>query len=111
MKKKKEKKSSWMKKEEKKSSFVTAIFTPFMSKSLQIWDHIVTLLLSKDSKNLKTLDIRLWEVGPKRLLNGVRKCERQTDKQTHKQTFQLIERIDPQGGFFENLTWQQTLWF
>ena len=29
-------------------------FTPFMSKSFQIWDYFIPLLFHKDSKNLKT---------------------------------------------------------
>ena len=43
-------------------------------------------------------------MGAKRPLNGVRKCDGQTDRQTHIQTFQLIERIGPEGQFFENRT-------
>ena len=39
----------------------------------------------------------------KRPLNGVRTCDGQTDKQTNIWTFQLIERIGPEGRFFENL--------
>ena len=44
----------------------------FMSKSFQIWDHFFPLLFPKDSKNLKSLDIGLREVGAKRLVNGLR---------------------------------------
>ena len=40
----------------------------------------------KDSKYLESLDIGLWEMGAKRPLNGVRKCDGQTDKQTNKHT-------------------------
>ena len=47
-------------------------FTPFMSKIFQILDHFFPLLFPKGSKNQKSLDIRLWEVGAKRPLNGVR---------------------------------------
>ena len=43
-----------------------------MSKSFQIWNYFFPLLFSKDSKNLKSLDIGFWEVGEKRLLNWVR---------------------------------------
>ena len=43
-----------------------------MSNSFQIGDHFFSLLFPKDSENLKSLDIGLWEVGAKRRLNGVR---------------------------------------
>ena len=47
-------------------------FTPFMSKTFQIWNHLFSLLFPKDSENLKSLGVGLWEVGAKRLLKGVR---------------------------------------
>ena len=37
-------------------------------------------------------------MGKKRPLNGVRKC----DGQTNTLTFKLIDRIGPEGRFFEN---------
>ena len=40
-------------------------------------------------------------MGAKRPLNGVRKCDGQTNRQTDIQTFRLIERIGPEGRFFE----------
>ena len=46
-----------------------------MSKSLQIWDYFFTLFSPKDSENLKSFDIGLWEVGAKRPLNGVRNTD------------------------------------
>ena len=49
----------------------------------------------------KILDIRLWEVGAKRPLNGTSKSE-QTHRQTHKWTFRLVESIGPEGRCFEN---------
>ena len=66
--------------------FCPGDFTTFMSKSFQIWDHFFPLLFPKDSKNLKSLDIGLWEVRAKRPLNGVRKCDGQTNKQTDTHT-------------------------
>ena len=48
-------------------------FTPFISKSFQILDHFFPILFPKDSENLTSLDIGLWEVGSKRHLNGVNK--------------------------------------
>ena len=47
-----------------------------------------------DSKNLKSLDIGLWEMGPKRPLNEEKKFDA---KHTNIQTNQLIERISPEG--------------
>ena len=44
-----------------------------MTKSFQIWGHFFPLLFPKDSKNPKSLDIGLWEVGKKKRLNGVNK--------------------------------------
>ena len=41
-------------------------------------------------------------MGAKRPLNGVRKCDGQTNKQTHIRTLSLIEKIGPEGRFFEN---------
>ena len=55
-----------------KNFFCLCNFAPFMSKSFQIGDHSFQLLFSKNSENLKSLDISLQEVGAKRLLNGVR---------------------------------------
>ena len=59
-----------------KNFFRRGDFTPFMSKSFQIWDHFFPLLFPKDSENLKSLDIGLWEVGAKRRLNGVNKWKK-----------------------------------
>ena len=58
-------------------------FRPFMNKRFQIWDHFFLLLFPKDFKNLKCLDIGLREFGATRLLNGVRKCDGQTNRQTY----------------------------
>ena len=64
---------------EKLTSFFRGDFTPFMSKSFQIWDPFFSLLSSNDSEYLKSLYIGLQEEGAKRLLNGVRKCDGQPD--------------------------------
>ena len=66
------KRSEQVKKICKKNFCCHGNFTPFMSKNFQIWDHFFPLLFPKGSKNLKSLDIQLWEVGAKRPLNGVR---------------------------------------
>ena len=47
------------------------------------------------------MDIGPREKGVKRPLNGVRKCDGQTNRLTHIPTFRLIERIGPDGRFFE----------
>ena len=39
-------------------------------------DHFFPLLFPKDSESLKILDIRLWEVGAKRPLNGTSKVKK-----------------------------------
>ena len=39
-----------------------------------------------DTKNLKILDIRLWEVGAKRRLHCTSKVNTRTDKNTNRQT-------------------------
>ena len=49
-------------------------------------DHFFPLLFPKDSESLKIFDIRLWEVGAKRQLNGTSKVNRQTDGRTNTQT-------------------------
>ena len=62
--------------------FCLANFTHFMSKSIQILDHFFPLVFPQDSfisfspRNLKSLDIGLWEVGAKICLNGVNKGEK-----------------------------------
>ena len=58
-----------------KEFFCRGECTPFMSKSFQIQDHFFTLLFPNDSKYLKSLDIGLLELGEKRQLNGVKKCD------------------------------------
>ena len=60
--------------------FLRGDFTPFMNKSFQIWDHFFPLLLTNDSKNLKSLDIGLWKVGAQRRLNRVNKCKKSVKK-------------------------------
>ena len=60
----------------KNTIFLHCNFTPFMRKSLQIWDHLFLLLFPKDSENLKSLVIGLWELGAKRCLNGENKWKK-----------------------------------
>ena len=91
-----------MKKKKCLKAFFAAAILDHFSKNVKIWDHFFSLLFPKDFEYLKNLDIGLWEMVAKRLLNGVRKCDGLTDKQTNIQAFQLIERIGPEGRFFEN---------
>ena len=53
--------------------FLARWFTVFMSKKFQILDHFFPLVFPKDSENLKSLDVGLWEVVTKRRLNWVNK--------------------------------------
>ena len=56
-----------------KKTFFAGDFTHFMSKSIQIWDHLFPLVFPTDWENLKILDIRLREMGATKRLNGVNK--------------------------------------
>ena len=55
--------------------FCRGNFTPFMSKSFQIWGHFLLLLCPKDSENLKSLNIWLREVRSKSPVNEVRNTD------------------------------------
>ena len=61
-------------------------FTPFISKSFQIWDQFSQLLLPKDSSQ-NILDIQLREVGAKRRLNGTSKVNSHTYTNMDKSTY------------------------
>ena len=66
----------------KNKLFLCGNFRPLPNQNVQIWDHFFPLLFFKDSESLKILDIRLWEVGAKRCLNGTSKVNTRTDTQT-----------------------------
>ena len=70
----------------KKKLFLRGGFRPLLNKNVQMLDHFFSILFPKDSESLKILDIRLWEVGAKRPLNGTSKVNTQTYTQTHGQT-------------------------
>ena len=70
----------------KKTFFLPGNFRPLTNKNVLIWGHFIPSLFPKDSESLKILDIRLWEVGAKRCLNGTSKVNRQTDRRTHRET-------------------------
>jgi hypothetical protein len=55
-------------------------FRPLPNKNVQMLDHFFPLLFHKDSKSLKILDIRLWEVGAKRPLKGTSKVKNERKK-------------------------------
>ena len=63
------------KKFRKKNFFCGSIFTPFLSKKVQIRDHFFSLLFPMDFCYKKSLNIELQEVGAKGPLNGVTKWE------------------------------------
>ena len=92
--------------QQKKHFYLRGDFWQFSNKNVQMLDHFFQLLFPKDSESLKILDIPLCEVGAKRRLNGTSKVNTHTDKQTDGQTdrriFRLIERIGPEGRCFEN---------
>ena len=73
-----------------KKLFLRGDFRPLPNKNVQMLDHFFPFLFPKDSESLKILDIRLWEVGAKRPLNGTSKVNRhantRTDGQTDRQT-------------------------
>ena len=64
---------------------------------------LLSIIFLRDFQNPKKMDIGLWEVGTKRPVNGMRKCDGQTNKQTLMRTFRLIGRINSEGQFFENI--------
>ena len=49
------------KNQKKNLFFCRGNFTPFMSKSFQLWDHLFSILFPKDSEYIKSLDIELRE--------------------------------------------------
>ena len=63
-----------------KTFFCAAILYHFQTKNVQILYHFLPLLFPKDSESLKILDIRLWEVGAKRPLNGTSKVKKSEEK-------------------------------
>ena len=77
-------------------------FRQLSNKNVQMLDHITFPKGFQISKYI--LDIRLWEVGAKRPLNGTSKVNRQTQRRTDRRTFRLIESIGPEGRCFENVT-------
>ena len=88
---------------QKKKLFCAEILHPLWPKVFKSAITSFHYFSPKDSENLKSFDIGIWEVGTKRPLNGVRKCDGQTNKHTKNiQKFWLIERIGPEGRFFEN---------
>ena len=77
----------------RKYFFCVIIFRPLLAKVVKSETTSFHKFFHKDSKNLKSFNIGLREVEAQRPLNGVRKCDRQTDRQI----FQLIDKIGPEG--------------
>ena len=71
----------FVRKNQPKNYFLFGNFRPLPNKNVQIRDPFFTLLLPKDSKSLKILDIRIQEEGTKRHLNGTSKVNRRTHGQ------------------------------
>ena len=82
--------------------FCLAILDHFQTKMFKSETTSFHYFSPKDSEVLKILDIRLPKVGAKRRLNGTSRVNTWTDRQTHRQTFRLIESIGPEGRCFEN---------
>ena len=71
-----------------------------------MWDHFFSLLFSKDSESLNILNIRLWEVGAKRCLNGTSKVNRWTDRQTDTRTdISTYRKHQPRGPMLWKQGW------
>ena len=96
-----------------KRCFHLALQTKSTPKNIYIFfDHFQTKMFKSETisfyESLKILDIRLWEVGAIRRLNGTSKVNRQTHRPTDRRTFQLIESIGPEGRCFENILLKPT---
>ena len=64
----------------KNTFFLRGDFRQLPNINVQMLDHFFPLLFPKDSESLKILDIRLWEVGAKRPLNGTSKVKKVREK-------------------------------
>ena len=72
-----------------------------MNKSFQLWDNFFTLIFPKDSDNLKSLDIGLWEMGAKKKFKRSEQMKKSVKKklffcrsiQTHIRTSRIIDWI------------------
>ena len=75
-------------------------FTPFISKSFQIWDHFFPLLFPNNSKSLKNVGHPTSRSGGKETFKRYLKSEqthRHTYTHTHIWTNRLIESNRPRG--------------
>ena len=78
--------TSKVKKVKKKKLFLARRFRTIFKQKCSYMRPILSILFPKDSESLKILDIRRWEVGAKRPLNGTSKVNRHTDRRTDVQT-------------------------
>ena len=62
--------------QQQKNFFLHGDFRPLLNKNVEMLDHFFPLLFPKNSESLKILDIRLWEVGAKRPLQGTSKVKK-----------------------------------
>ena len=93
--------------EQKINFFLRGDLRPLPNKKFQFGDHFFSALFHKDSENLKTLDIRLQEVGENRPQNIHAKrgqIDKQTNRHTDTQTIRRLDRIGPVGRFDEKGT-------
>ena len=77
----------------KKIFFFCGDFTPFMSKSFQIWDHLFQLTFPKDSKNLKKFGHCTSERGGKKTVN-------RSEKHQYKKTLLSKAKFARKTNFF-----------
>ena len=87
-----------------KKKFRCGDFTPFMSKSFQIWDHFFPLLSLKMSESLK----KKFKTVKRYLKSEL--IHRQTHTHTHIWTNRLIESMGPEGQCFEKNIQVWTHW-
>ena len=79
----------------KNKLFLRGYFRPLHNKNVQFWDHSFPALFPKDSESLKTLDIRLREVGGKIGLKIYYMKRGQINKQTDYSTTRLNRPSGP----------------
>ena len=80
------------KKKVKKTIVLRDDFIPFPSKNVQIWDRFFPMFFPKYFKCLKSLEIRLWEMGAKKRFKWSEQSVTYT--QTNIRTLGLIDWIN-----------------
>ena len=77
-------------------------FKPFMSTSCQIWDHFFLSFFPQGLWKSEKFGYLRVGSGSKKTIKRSEKVWR-TNRQTDKRVFWLIERIGPEGRFFEKI--------